>query len=661
MADVALPAASPPGLALAPRVALLLLAGLLAAVLWNRFAAQRETYHHTDENIAVAVVSRVLDTGTLDTNWADTQVDAVFRYDQYNFSAYYLAAAAWLQLSGDADAPDRLPPLRRLSVLLHALSIALAAWLGWRWGGPVVAALAALLSAASPTLVQDSLYARPEAFVTVLTLGYLLLLGTRAAPTDRRLIAAGALCGLLLATKISFAPLAPLALLLRWRAPGAEPLRARTVLAFGLAGGLGFVLGAPGAVLNPEAYLHGIDVLLRQYGGGHLPHGLPLDGSFTRFAFGLDYLRHTAGSAVLLGAALGLWALARGQARRVLWLALGLLLLLGYFLQTRAFFERNLSPVLPLLFVLAGLGVATLLQRLRQRPPRMALFALLATGLLWVPAGVSHTLLRQALPGAHAQAQREYEALLAAAGEVLVDYDHDRSEAPSAGLCGPLVLREVDYGHPYLRARADRALQAQGYVLRQHLRGPFTELPASTLQTYHAADVRYHVARDRWPAGCAVGLVGLSGPGHALAALEPQLEGRATRGGQEPGAQQTGWVAPLYGTHAGSDAHTGAIGLATIRACDDFLLPVASGPSRAAMRFRIERRHAAATAVLFDGALPPVVGAWSGLQVRHDQSSCAVYAARAEDASAEWGAWLGLGHPVHAVAPSPSLPPAAAP
>lgn len=661
MSDLALPAAAPRGVALRGPVALLLLAGLLAAVLWSRFEAQREAYHQTDENIAVAVVSHVLDAGTLDTNWAHTQVVPEFRYDQYNFSAYYLAAAAWLQLSGNADAPDRLPPLRRLSAWLHALSIALAAWLGWRWGGPVNAALAALLSAVSPTLVQDSLYARPETFVTVLTLCYLLLLGTRAAPTDRRLVAAGALCGVLVATKISFAPLAPLALLLRWCAPGAEPLRLRTVLAFALAGALGFVLGAPGAMLHPVEYLHGIDVLLRQYGGGHLPHGLPLDGALARFGFGLEYLRHTAGSAALLGAGLGLWILPRRHGRRVLWLALGLLLLLGYFLQTRAFFERNLSPVLPLLFVLAGLLVAEVLARVRTRPSRMVLLAALTMLLSWVPAGVSHTLLRRALPGTHAQAQRAYEATLAARGEVLVDYDHGRAGPADAGLCGRVVLREVDYGHPYLRARADQALQAQGYVLLQHLRGPFSALPASTLQTYHGADVRYHVARDRWPAGCAVGLAALGAPGHALGVDEPRLEGRAVRDGQEPGAQLAGWTVPLYGTHAGSDSHTGAIGLATIRACDDFLLPVASGPSRAAMRFRVERRGADATTVLFDGALPAVVGAWTGLQVRHAQPGCGEYAARAEDASAEWGAWLGLGLPVHAVAPPTSSLPAPAP
>jgi hypothetical protein len=656
----ALPAAATPRQVALRAGLALVLSVLLGLLLASRLAAQREPYHQTDENIAVAVVSHVLDQDTLDTNWAHTEVDAVFRYDQYNFSAYYLVAAAWLQLSGQADAPDRLPPLRQLSALLHALAIALAAWLGWRWGGPLTAALAALLTAASPTLVQDSLYARPETFVTVLTLGYLLLLGTRDAPSDRRLVAAGALCGVLLATKISFAPLAPLALLLRWRAPGAGPLRWRTVLAFVLAVACGIVLGAPGAVLDPAAYLHGIDYLLRQYSGGHLPHGLPHDGSLVRFAFGLDYLRHTAGAAVLLLAALGGATLARSQGRRVAWLAAGLLLLLAYFLQTRAFFERNLSPVLPLLYVLAGLGVVALLARLRTRPGRALLGAALTAALLWVPVGISHTLLQQALPGSHAQAQRAYETALAAAGHVLVDFQWARPGSPSAGLCGAVVLREVDYGHPYLRARAEQILQARGYVLLHHLRGPFTDLPASTLQTYHGADVRYHVAREPWPGDCALGLVGLRGPAQALATSEPRLEGHAARDGHEPGAvQPPGWIAPLYGTHAGSDSHTGAIGIATIRACDEFLLPVASGPNRDAVHFRVERRDATQTTVLFDGALPAVIGAWSGLRVRHAPPACADYSVRAEDASAEWGAWLGLGHPVRVVAlPSP-LPPAA--
>ena len=94
--------------------ALVLLGLLLAAVLWSRAIGQRESYHMMDEAIAVAVTDRVLAERTLDTNWARTQVMPEFRYDHYNFSSYYLAAAAWLQLTGEARPADRLPPLRWL-------------------------------------------------------------------------------------------------------------------------------------------------------------------------------------------------------------------------------------------------------------------------------------------------------------------------------------------------------------------------------------------------------------------------------------------------------------------------------------------------------------------------------------------------------------------
>jgi hypothetical protein len=120
------------------------------------------------------------------------------------------------------------------------------------------------------------------------------------------------------------------------------------------------------------------------------------------------------------------------------------------------------------------------------------------------------------------------------------------------------------------------------------------------------------------------------------------------------------WPAPLYGTHAGADAHRGAV-LATIRACRDFILPVASGPTRRAAVYRIARRAQAGEQVLFEGALPPVLGSWSGLQVRHDVAGCASYVAMAGDDSAEWGAWAALGHPVYPPATSLSSSPSAPP
>jgi 4-amino-4-deoxy-L-arabinose transferase-like glycosyltransferase len=634
--------------------ALVLLVLLLAAVLWSRAASQRETYHMMDEAIAVAVVDRVLSERTLDSNWARTQVMPEFRYDQYNFSSYYLAAAAWLAVTGQADAADRLPPLRWLSALLHALAVALAAWLGWRWRGAPAAAIAALLTALSPTLWQDSLYARPEAFVTVLTLGFVLLLEGRVA-SARRLVAAGVLAGLLLACKISFALLVPLALLVRVSGREAPPLRPSELLGFGLAVGAGFALGAPYALLHPHEYLQGVAALLRQYGGGHLPHGLPQDGAALRLLFGLDYLRHTAGSALLLAVVVGALVLRRERGARTAWLVGGLALMLLYFLQTRAFFERNVSHVLPLLFALAGVGIAWLAERLSRPALRAAALLAATLLLLWVPARVSHTLVREALPGALAREAAHYESTLHAEGKVVVEFIPDQPDPPAAGLCGPVVLREVDWNHPYLRRQADRVLAEHGYELLRHLPGPFTDLPASTLHSYHGADVRYHERREPWPATCRVGLAPLPREATPLPAPPARLAGHAAVGGSATPAPAH-WPAPLYGTHAGSDAHTGAIHLDAIRACGDFLLPVIAGYSHRAVRFTVGPA-APASAPWFDAAPPRVLGGWAALQLRHPGPGCADYAARGDDPSAGWSAWLGLGSPVAAPSPADSLPP----
>lgn len=641
-------------------LAVLALLAIGALMLWTRQQALQHDYHQTDENIATAVTARVLDEGTLDTNWARTGVIAEFRYDQYNFSAYHLAAAAWLAIGGATTSGDTLPALRWMNVLLFALVMALTAWLAWRYAGATAAIVATALTAVAPSLFQDSIYARPEVFCTLLVLLLLLLMGGRASASVARLAAAGALIGVLVATKITFVVLAPLTLLALLAGRDAPRLGAPAFFGFCLALAAGFAFGAPWAVMRPWEYLDGVSHLLQQYGSGHLPHGVPQDPAPVRLLFGLDYLRHTVGPVALALAVPGAWRLWRTRRIGELLMLAGCLATMLYFLQTRAFFERNLSHALPLLFVLAGAGVSACVSWPRHRRLARGVFAAgLGAAALAVPVSVSYILLREALPGGLAQQQREAESNIAESGHVLADFVAVTGRVDTMpDWCGMVALRVRDYGHPYLRAAVERQMAAWGYDLRHHLIGPFAHLPTSTLHTYHGSDLRYFVPRQPWSERCAVGvssLRALAGRGRAIEGVEVQLQGSAARDAQEPGASLPDWPWALYGTHAGSDAHLGAVGFATIRACGDFAVPAISGPNREGSLFRVARVDDGGEQVLFEGPLPALAVGWTGLQVRHRDPGCAEYRLLASDNASSWGGWIGLGHPVALDSTTPSL------
>src|SRR5689334_15322724 len=76
-----------------PSITLVLLLAITIISGWLRAQVLHANYSHPDEEIARAVVTKVLTTKKKDTNWARTDVEKTFRYNQFNFSAYYLAAA----------------------------------------------------------------------------------------------------------------------------------------------------------------------------------------------------------------------------------------------------------------------------------------------------------------------------------------------------------------------------------------------------------------------------------------------------------------------------------------------------------------------------------------------------------------------------------------
>jgi hypothetical protein len=278
-------------------------------------------------------------------------------------------------------------------------SVLLVYYLGLCWGGPVAALTGAVLMVASPQLFQDSLYARPESVFTFL---FLLSVAISIWPSPRpviRLVLASALMGFLVACKVSALLLVPipLALFLQQR-----PWSWQAVALSGVGTLLGAFCGAPYAFIHPALYVAGIVALTQAYGSMLAPHGLRDAPLLERAYYLLGFLNPTVGALSLFLAAWGCWSSLSRRNWMLSTLAIPAVLSIAYFGTGFIFVERNFSHALPVLFILAGRGLADILDRVPVLPAgRVALLVLLIGAAAWPAASVLHTMRFEVLSGAH--------------------------------------------------------------------------------------------------------------------------------------------------------------------------------------------------------------------------------------------------------------------
>lgn len=475
-----------------------------------RYAYYWEGYSHPDEAITVEVVGQMRRSGDWDTNWAKApNLPAEFRYDQYNFSSHLYATYFFYRfvklIPGTEEFRGREGGFwvyRLFSVLMATAALGLTIGLAQRTGGGGVALLAGGLTAVAVQLVQDAHYSRPDAFVTALTVAAVAL----SWPTSRlrgAKVAGGAfLLGVLVACKVSMMLLAwlPLVPLLA----AVETIRRRlgvgTVALLAMAGG--FACGVPGAITQPGVFLRGVSQLMGQYSGVHPPHS-HLDGGMVADFLGSYYVA-TIGWVGLLGGLLGIVTLARQRRWAVLVLLAGpVVLFAGYFATRGVFFERNLSHVLPLFFILAAIGVMEAAGRASRRVGggRVA-WAALGMLFLALPA-LRSTWPLVTLEYSGAGAKRH------AAFEVEVRHRHPEAEwreiwlldkealptmaADLAAGSRSLLVRVTDFGDAWTAFNLS-AFEARFQAkLVADYPSTFPELPVCTLHTYNSARNRYYL------------------------------------------------------------------------------------------------------------------------------------------------------------------------
>ncbi len=360
---------------------------------WLRFAFIGRGYSHADEPIAAAVVAHLHESPGFDTNWAHSAVGDGYGRTQYNFSSYFITLAAWdrmLQALG-AGSPGVRPTagpataagapaasgaaasapfagFRALSALLGTLALIVAMRLAWHLEGPWLALAIGAWLAVNPQLVQDSHYARPEAFLTLLALGVVWLSLPGRGWSWHRGLAAGALFGFLVACKVTM-------LLWGWvpflacldtgvppltgSATGRGRMAAVRISAVGTALAGGFAVGAPRVLADLRGYWAGLLFLREEYARGlgpfsHLHRGAVYD-------YLGRYLCDTTGWWVAALFGVGLVAVVLQRRWRLCAVVFApVLTTAAFFGAQTVFYERNLSHVVPLYLLGAGLGVAAL-------------------------------------------------------------------------------------------------------------------------------------------------------------------------------------------------------------------------------------------------------------------------------------------------------------
>lgn len=470
-----------------------------------RFSYYDSRHAQSDEQITVEVVRHMRHSGDWDVNWIKANVSEDLKYNQYNFSSHLYATYFFYRLAklvpGIEDwraEREGVLVYRFFVAALATLAVCQALQLGRRAGGWLAGLGAMALAAVAPLLVQDAHYIRPEPFTTVLMLAAIALCWPRENLQRWRPIAAALCLGLLVACKISmllvvWLPLVPL--LAAWRQTSAREWGT----AWASLGALivGFVAGAPGAVLHPAAFAHGIRHLATQYAGLHPPHS-HLAGGPTGDMM-VNYFAATLGWPVLALGLLGVVLLAVRRRWAELVLLTGPVVCFGGYFATRSvFFERNLSHVLPLLLILAGCGLAWVVERL---PGRVQLPVALAALALMVlrPAALSSDLLRVEYSGlggerfrAHEEAVRTRHADADWRAELLL------TDEPLAALEAhfrtggrPVLCKVTDFRDEWTAANL-AGLHARFTADEVAIwAGTFPSLPTCTLLTYHSPTDRY--------------------------------------------------------------------------------------------------------------------------------------------------------------------------
>jgi hypothetical protein len=490
-------------------------AAILALGCGLRFGYIGGPYAQPDEPIAPWVVSRVMSSPNLDTNWAHTPIRGDFGEAQYNFSSYYLTLTLLQRIRETIwshPLPERIEArivfFRACSAGFGTLALALAMFLAYRIHGWDLALGAGVWMAIDPLLVQDSHYARPEAFFVLVTLGLVWMCRSRRLSPGWWSFLAGLIFGFLVACKVTLLLWFWLPLMAcfkddgDWRScPWGTRLARVGLVVAGAIGG--FVAGVPRVVADMGGYLTGLRLLRSTYG-----HSILYNSHFPSapvYDFLGRYLIETVGLGVACFFAIGLAdVIARRQWRLLLMIFLPVLSLAAYMGSQSVFYERNISHAMPLYLLGAGLGLNALVETQRRYRWYRQLFFILVGAAALVPAEITERMVFSGFSGRFEKARAQKLAgFLAPPAFPVVDGNHLLVAASDDDPWfkrkweenpGPYVVLWSDVDPDFTRQCIERLHSRFRFEERAVLPGLFDELRGpNSLRDYLCRSLRGYV------------------------------------------------------------------------------------------------------------------------------------------------------------------------
>jgi hypothetical protein len=455
---------------------------------------------HPDESIIAALTQRSVDQGILTADWAGLDPQSATEWwsrPTYQFSPYTLIQSGMARLvHGLTGWPSNFNGYvflaRVSSCVWGSLAVLLVFFLGRTCFSPAASLWGEATLATCFLQVQDSIYARVDAF-----LGCLVLLSLALAmhalnrPNHRRGLFAAALCvGVTIAAKYNALPVLLLVpfIPIGWAQTGAIPWRRAVRLACAglLAAGIGFVGATPEILWRPGPWLAGLQFEIAHYAAAQIPHqahGWEDNNLFywTRYLAWLGL-----GLLPFCFAILFVFRIVVRRRREDFLLGTYLAVAAMVVLATRLRFERNWEICLGPLALVAGATAGDLLSRAtRGKRPTASRFLCVAFALLWF--------FQPARTLCHFRETLNYPK------EWKVEINkHLRQHVPSVSIflnepfpesvvngCDQVVL--IDFGDPFSADGAERWKRLLGGDPAFVLSSPWAKYryPFSTVDIYH--------------------------------------------------------------------------------------------------------------------------------------------------------------------------------
>lgn len=633
---------------------------LLFVIFVNNFLfEENSSYGNPDEVIIVEVVKNLNNSNSLDANWALADVPKHFKYDQYNFTSYIYFVYFSQKLASIVDAKifaneNAYKFSRDLSKIIFVLIIFLVFILAKEIMSAKYALVTAVITLFSIQLQQDALYARPETFFSALVLIICLLL-TKA--NQRPVLAyglSGFIFGILLACKISALFLAPFIVIILITQYKNSLLSRDSLLIFGLWCGttlMGMVAGNPYVILNVDGWMNGVTYLLNQYNGSHLPHGLPDASALGQFLHASEYLAKTNGVISLffiIGAAYAI-----GQRHLFLSVFSAMVIInIVYFSTKAVFFERNISHLLPLFYIIAVFGIVRTTSLFPASKVRTILQFALVPIVLITPV-MNINLLKKAINpdselnsivNIREQLQKNYDSKIDYFGYLLSAASVD-SLIRQAKSSESLIYEIHNPGDLYTQKNVTELLRKGYFSIAWEQDGVFARFPPSTLQTYLNNGTIFLLKNEDKLGFKIEGFERLNnGQWQSKnSGMRIHLEGAWQLDAYYPDTPppKTGHIA--FGSWNGSDSNIGEL-MAFIPndRCNEISLSYLTGPDPSKLDIMVIDANTKVVLTRLDFRVPN--NKWTHVTGRElfNDNPCKNLAVVARDSGVNWGQWLAI-------------------